>query len=166
MITQNSLLAREVFKYFDELSHFVGKVGQYIPFIQSRIKHILKEETPDFVVLQCGGNDVQRYQNFEVIKKYEDLQPYIDPVRYLWHGGKFLLAANPLLAAGWVAGFVQAWVKQPTVADLEDLPEDITSIRGFWRNPVSRILLVVALANLGSSIGTFVAGSWIAARVL
>jgi len=76
-----------------------------------------------------------------------------------------LTSLNPFIAAGWVAGLVQAWVKQPTVADLEDLPEDITSVRGFWHNPVSRILLVVALANLGSSIGTFVAASWIAARV-
>lgn len=76
-----------------------------------------------------------------------------------------LTSLNPFIAAGWVAGLVQAWVKQPTVADLEDLPEDITSVRGFWHNPVSRILLVVALANLGSMIGTFVAASWIAARV-
>jgi pheromone shutdown protein TraB len=32
-------------------------------------------------------------------------------------------------------------------------------------NPVSRILLVVVLANVGSSLGTFISGSWIAVRV-
>jgi len=72
---------------------------------------------------------------------------------------------HPLIAAGWVSGLVQAMVKKPTVADLEDLPEDINSARGFWRNPVSRILLVVAFSNLGSMAGTFVAGSWIAVRL-
>ena len=40
----------------------------------------------------------------KVVRKYEDLQPILSPVRYLWQGSKFLLASNPLLAAGWIAG--------------------------------------------------------------
>ena len=79
--------------------------------------------------------------------------------------GAPLISLNPMIAAGWVAGLVQAWVKKPTVADLEDLPNAISSARGFWMNPVSRILLVVVLANVGSSLGTFIAGSWIAYRI-
>lgn len=39
------------------------------------------------------------------------------------------------------------------------------TVKGFWLNPVSRILLVVIFANLGATIGVFVSGSWIAARV-
>jgi pheromone shutdown-related protein TraB len=76
-----------------------------------------------------------------------------------------LTSLNPTIAAGWVAGLVQAWVKKPTVADLESLPGALGSVRSFWLNPVCRILLVVVLANLGSSLGTFVAGSWIASRL-
>jgi len=76
-----------------------------------------------------------------------------------------LTTLHPLIAAGWVSGLVQALVKKPKVQDLENLPEDITSIRGFWANSVSRILLVVVFSNLGSSLGTFVAGSWIAVRL-
>lgn len=76
-----------------------------------------------------------------------------------------LTSLNPMIAAGWVSGLVQAIVKKPTVMDMENLPNSITTLKGFWLNPVSRILLVVALANLGSFIGTFVAGSWIAGRV-
>lgn len=76
-----------------------------------------------------------------------------------------ITSLNPMIAAGWVSGIVQAGVKKPTVADFEDLPNATSSIKGFWMNPVSRILLVVVLANLGSSIGTFIAGSWIAMRV-
>jgi pheromone shutdown-related protein TraB len=77
-----------------------------------------------------------------------------------------LTSLNPMIAAGWVAGLVQTLVKKPTVRDLEQLPESITTIRGFWGNPVSRILLVVVLANLGSALGTFIAGSWIAVRTV
>lgn len=79
--------------------------------------------------------------------------------------GAPLTSLNPMIAAGWVAGLAQAWLRKPTVADLEDLPADILTVRGFWRNPVSKILLVVVLANLGSTLGTFLSGGMIAARV-
>ena len=46
------------------------------------------------------------------------------------------------------------------------LPSDIATLKGFWSNGLTRVLLVVALANLGSMLGTFIAGSWIFARVL
>jgi len=68
---------------------------------------------------------------------------------------------NPLLAAGWVAGLVQAWIRKPLVADFENLPEQTRTVKGFWTNPVTKILLVTAFANLGSVIGTIIAGSWI-----
>ncbi len=73
---------------------------------------------------------------------------------------------HPLLAAGWVAGIVQAFIKKPRVSDLEDLPTAINTMKGFWLNPVTRILLVVALANVGAMIGVWVAGAWIAARTV
>ena len=76
-----------------------------------------------------------------------------------------LTTLHPIIAAGWVAGLVQAWVKKPTVLDLEELPSSVMTVKGFWINPVSRILLVVIFANLGATIGVFVSGSWIAARV-
>lgn len=75
-----------------------------------------------------------------------------------------LTSLNPTLAAGWVAGLVQAWVRPPAVRDFESLPTAMETARGFFTNPVTRILLVVVLANIGSSIGTFVAIPWIAAR--
>jgi len=75
-----------------------------------------------------------------------------------------ITSLNPFLAAGWFAGLVQAVIKKPKVSDLENLPEATTTLKGFWANPVIRILLVVALANLGSVIGTHVAGLWIGVR--
>ena len=75
-----------------------------------------------------------------------------------------LTSLNPAIAAGWVAGLVQAWIRPPSVGDFEALPEALETFRGFIRNPVIRILLVVVMANVGSSIGTFVAIPWIAAH--
>ncbi len=68
-----------------------------------------------------------------------------------------LTSLNPMIAAGWVSGLVEAFSRKPRVRDLESLSEDILSIKGFWRNKVTRILLVVVFTNLGSSLGTFVA---------
>jgi pheromone shutdown-related protein TraB len=64
---------------------------------------------------------------------------------------------HPLIAVGWISGLVEAFSRRPKVRDLECLPEDILSVRGFWRNKVTRILLVVAFTNLGASFGTLVA---------
>ena len=64
---------------------------------------------------------------------------------------------HPMIAAGWVSGLVEAFSRKPKVKDLENLPQDIMSLRGFWRNNVTRILLVVAFTNLGASVGTLVA---------
>lgn len=75
-----------------------------------------------------------------------------------------ITSLNPTIAAGWVSGLVEAWLRPPAVADFESLPSALETFRGFWRNPVIRILLVVVLTNIGCSIGTFVAIPWIAAR--
>jgi pheromone shutdown-related protein TraB len=68
-----------------------------------------------------------------------------------------LTSLNPMIAAGWVSGLVEAFTRKPKVRDFENLPEDILSIKGFWKNNITRILLVVVFTNIGSAIGTFVA---------
>jgi pheromone shutdown-related protein TraB len=70
---------------------------------------------------------------------------------------------NPAVAAGWVAGLVEALLRKPQVRDFENLADDITHLRGFWKNNITRILLVVMFANIGSAIGTFAGGFAIAA---
>jgi pheromone shutdown-related protein TraB len=76
----------------------------------------------------------------------------------------FLAAPTTMIRPGWVAGIVQAFVRKPTVSDIENLPEAIGSFKGFWRNPVIRILLIMTLSNIGGFVGMCVAGPWIAAR--
>ncbi|RIW34709.1 TraB/GumN family protein [Bacillus salacetis] len=70
-----------------------------------------------------------------------------------------ITSLNPLLAAGWFAGFVQAYFRRPSVKDFETLPEDVLSVKGFWNNKVTRVLLIVVLANLGSTVGTLIGGA-------
>jgi pheromone shutdown-related protein TraB len=69
-----------------------------------------------------------------------------------------ITSLNPTIAAGMVTGLVESWIRKPRVSDLENLRFDITTVRGWFRNPATRILLVFFLSNLGSAIGTWVAG--------
>ncbi len=68
-----------------------------------------------------------------------------------------LTSLNPMIAAGWVSGLVEALLRRPKVKDFEALPDDITSVKGFWKNKITRILLIVVFTNIGSSLGAFVA---------
>ena len=65
---------------------------------------------------------------------------------------------NPALAAGWFAGLVEAMLRKPQVKDFKNLSEEIT-LKGLWRNKVTRILLIVVFANIGSTIGTIIGGA-------
>ena len=50
-------------------------------------------------------------------------------------------------------------VCKPRVRDMENLGEDVQSIKGFYRNRILRVLLVFILSSVGSSIGTFAGGA-------
>jgi len=67
---------------------------------------------------------------------------------------------EPFFAPGWFAGLVEAKLRKPVVKDFQDLSK-IENMRGFFKNKVIRLLMVVALANLGSIIGTIIALPWI-----
>lgn len=69
-----------------------------------------------------------------------------------------LTSLNPTIAAGMVTGLVESWLRKPKVADLERLRHDVTTLKGWFNNRATRILLVFFLSNVGSAIGTWVAG--------
>lgn len=73
-----------------------------------------------------------------------------------------IAAIHPLLGTAMVVGVVEAWLRKPTVVDCERLPDDVTTLKGFWKNPVSRTLLVAILSGLGTAIGMWVGAAWIA----
>ena len=67
-------------------------------------------------------------------------------------------ALSPALAAGWFAGLTEAYIRKPVVADFEKLYDDVATLKGFWTNKITKILIVTALANLGSAVGAAIAG--------
>ena len=71
----------------------------------------------------------------------------------------------PFIGVGFVAGIVQALIIKPQVRDLESLQEDASSVKGFYRNRILRVLLVFIFSTLGSSVGTIVSGAGILAGV-
>jgi len=73
-----------------------------------------------------------------------------------------IAAIHPLLGTGMVVGVVEAWRRKPSVADCERLPEDIQSLKGFWRNPVTRILLIAVASGIGTAVGFWVGVGWVA----
>ncbi len=77
-----------------------------------------------------------------------------------------ITSLNPTIGAGMVVGLVEAFLRKPTVADCERIPEDIKTWRGFFRNPFTKVLLIFFLATLGSAIGTFIGGAWLASIVV
>ena len=72
---------------------------------------LLIEELPILEVKEMNLRKVSENirKASKVYRKYEELQPYLKPVRYLWHGSKMLITSNPLLAAGWIAGSELLW---------------------------------------------------------
>jgi len=67
-----------------------------------------------------------------------------------------ITSLNPFIGVGILSGIVQAALKKPRVSDVEQMTEDATSIKGVYRNRITRALLVFFFSSLGSSIGTFV----------
>jgi pheromone shutdown-related protein TraB len=88
-------------------------------------------------------------------------------------GGRFLSAVvgfiaspitslNPTIGAGMVVGFVEAWLRKPTVEDAEKVSE-VKTLRGVYGNNFTRTLLVAVMANMGSALGAWIGISWLIA---
>jgi len=71
----------------------------------------------------------------------------------------------PLVRTGIVVGIVEAWRRKPSVADCERLPDDTQTMKGFWKNPVTRILIIAVASGLGALIGFGVGVGWLASRM-
>lgn len=74
-----------------------------------------------------------------------------------------LTSLTPVIGAGVVIGLLEAWLRRPTVEDCERVVDEAHSLKGFFRNPVTRVLLVAFAATLGSSLGAWVGIGWIVA---
>ncbi len=69
-----------------------------------------------------------------------------------------LTSLNPTVGAGMVTAAIELYFRRPTVGDFSKLRTDTTTISGWWKNRVTRTLLVFMFSTIGSAIGTYVAG--------
>lgn len=67
----------------------------------------------------------------------------------------WLTSLNPFLAAGWFAGLAEAHFRKPSLDDVKGMLE-VESVRELMSNRLFKVILVAALANLGSIAGTFI----------
>ena len=65
----------------------------------------------------------------------------------------------PFIGVGFCTAIVQAVVCKPKVSDMETLQDDVSSLKGFYKNRILRTLLVFILSSLGSTLGTFIGGA-------
>ena len=65
---------------------------------------------------------------------------------------------HPALASGTLSALTEAWLRKPTYADFMALREDVQTVKGWWRNRVSRVLLNFFLTSLGTAIGVWTGG--------
>jgi pheromone shutdown-related protein TraB len=63
---------------------------------------------------------------------------------------------TPLIGAGYVAAFVQAYYKPPLVKEFQTLSDDVGKLKNWWKNRLLRVMLVFILAGVGSAVGTYV----------
>ncbi|MCD6207282.1 MAG: TraB/GumN family protein [Methanosarcinales archaeon] len=78
-------------------------------------------------------------------------------------GVAWLTSLNPLIAAGWFAGAVEAKMRKPVPSDYHSLTKAET-FHEMMENNLFRVILVAALANLGSIAGTFI-GAYVVLQV-
>lgn len=69
-----------------------------------------------------------------------------------------LTSLNPTIGAGMVTAAAEIFLRKPQVGDFSKLKSSTTSIAGWWKNRVSRTLLVFLFSTLGSAVGTYLAG--------
>jgi pheromone shutdown-related protein TraB len=77
-----------------------------------------------------------------------------------------LTSLNPTIGVGFVTAAVETFLRKPSVGDFARLKHDTSHPGGWWKNRVSRVLLVFLLTTVGSAVGTYVAGFRIFERLI
>jgi pheromone shutdown protein TraB len=70
--------------------------------------------------------------------------------------GAPITSLNPFIGVGILSGLVQVTLVKPRVSDVQSIMEDAAGLKGWYRNRITRALLVFFLSSIGSSIGTFI----------
>jgi pheromone shutdown-related protein TraB len=68
-------------------------------------------------------------------------------------GVAWMTSLNPMLHAGWIGAYVEARVRKPPISDFRKIYQT-ESLSEMARIPLFKVVLVAALGNLGSILGT------------
>ncbi|HRS64699.1 MAG TPA: TraB family protein, partial [Spirochaetia bacterium] len=63
---------------------------------------------------------------------------------------------SPVLAMGMFPALFEAWIHKPRVEDFQNLMSDVASLKGFYKNKITHILLVFIMSSLGGAIGNII----------
>ena len=72
-----------------------------------------------------------------------------------------ITSLSPVIGAGYVTAFVQAYFRPPRVRDFQAVSEDVFVFGAWWRNRLLKVFLAFLLPTLGSIVGTYVGGAQI-----
>jgi len=67
-----------------------------------------------------------------------------------------LTSLTPVIGAGYVAAFVQAYFQPPVVKEIQSSLTDFNHPIKWWKNKLLKVFLVFILTSLGSVLGTYV----------
>ncbi|GHV02841.1 conjugal transfer protein TraB [Spirochaetia bacterium] len=70
--------------------------------------------------------------------------------------GAPIATINPFIGVGLFSGVVEATLRKPRVSDTQTISEDVTNIKGIYRNRITRALLVFFLSTLGGAAGNII----------
>jgi pheromone shutdown-related protein TraB len=79
--------------------------------------------------------------------------------------GAPIATINPFIGVGLFSGVVEATLRRPRVEDAETLNEAIASLKGIYKNRITRALLVFFLSSMGGAIGNFISIPALATRL-
>ena len=71
--------------------------------------------------------------------------------------GAPLTTVNPFVGIGVLSGITELTMRKPRVEDAESINDDIGSLKGLYRNRITRALLVFFLSSIGAIIGKLIA---------
>ncbi len=77
-----------------------------------------------------------------------------------------ITSLNPMIGAGIVTAFMQAYLMPPTVSELESASNDLNRFSAWYTNRFLKIILAFILPSLGSVLGTYIGIADIAKRLL
>ena len=71
--------------------------------------------------------------------------------------GAPIATLNPFIGVGLFSGLVQIVFCKPRVSDAQNITDDAASVKGFYKNRITKALLVFFLSSIGGMIGNFIA---------